>query len=482
MRPCGTLLALSFFCLTYLLLLGIYQPASAEDTKFRTEDIRSALTDFANAIDAPKTGLRDEADAALSHPAKRIGVVGPGGAHHAAMPDEFNALLNYARQIDAEQPQPISADRSGFHHGAYEDPAYSALRDFAAQLEGKDSNLILAQASKPRPAKSPPPAKPKAPARIDLGDSTFVGMQVCLGCHTRQAELFNVTLMGKIFRNPRNAAEGGGCEACHGPGAAHVKAVGCAACHGEGGITHSPGTPSLIGQDPQYLVPAMRAYVTGQRKHHVMRFVLSGVGTAELNEIADYYARQVPARAPTPLVGDPSAGKKATALCAGCHGEHGISIVPAWPSLAGQDAQYLADAIRAYKHGSRTKAITCAACHGEGGVSRIPGMPSLVGQDPEYLVPAMKAYVSGEREHGLMKALLSGVSEAELNNMALYYAGQPASRAHTPAIGNASAGKSCRRRVCRLSRRAGRQCNSRVAEPRRPGRAVSRRRDQCLQG
>jgi cytochrome c553 len=85
-------------------------------------------------------------------------------------------------------------------------------------------------------------------------------------------------------------------------------------------VTKRPGTPSLIGQDPQYLVPAMKAYVNGRRHHELMRSVLVGVGDAELHGIASYYARQVATRAETPLVGDPAAGRGAIGVCAGCHG------------------------------------------------------------------------------------------------------------------------------------------------------------------
>ena len=140
-------------------------------------------------------------------------------------------------------------------------------------------------------------------------------------------------------------------------------------------------------------------------------------------------------------VADASAGRAATALCAGCHGERGISVYPGWPSLAGQDAQYLAGAIKAYKNGSRNKSVACAGCHGEGGISRRPGIPSLVGLSPQYLVSAMKAYVAGQRKHGLMKALLSDVGEGELNDIALYYAQQTPARAETPPLGDPSAGK-----------------------------------------
>jgi cytochrome c553 len=46
--------------------------------------------------------------------------------------------------------------------------------------------------------------------------------------------------------------------------------------------------------------------------------------------------------------------KTAAAACAGCHGAEGVSSNPAWPSLAGQDARYLANALKAYKNGSRS--------------------------------------------------------------------------------------------------------------------------------
>ena len=286
-------------------------------------------------------------------------------------------------------------------------------------------------------------------------------------CHATQAASFAKTLMGRIKT---------GCETCHGPGSQHVKAVGCSGCHGEGGVSNRPGMPSLVGLEPQYLVSAMKAYVTGQRKHDLMRALLSGVNEAELNDIALYYARQVPARAQTPPVGDASAGKTATASCAACHGAQGVSVNPAWPSLAGQDAQYLADALKAYKHGSRNKSVGCAACHGEAGISKRPGMPSLVGLDPQYLVSAMKAYKTGQRKHELMKAMLSGVGEAELNNIALYYARQTPARAQTPAVGDPVGRKDCQCFVCRVPRRAGCQYKSRVAEPRRSGCAIPRRR------
>jgi len=397
--------------------------------------------------------------------------------------ESYSALRNFVQQIGAEQPKSASIGESKSVAYPHSDtPELLALRDYAQQIGIDDSGsssgpqLRMAEAdnafdalrglfgrqapqdpvpnttpnSAPDPAsksksRTAPRAAPKQPrqappayaAPVVVGH--LVGSKTCLGCHALQAASFGNTLMGRIGKSQPGKFD---CESCHGPGSEHVKAIGCASCHGEGGVTKRPGTPSLVGQDPQYLVPAMKAYVNGQRQHELMRSVLAGVGDAELHGIASYYARQVAARAETPLVGDPAAGRGAIGVCAGCHGEHGIAIVPAWPSLAGQDARYLADSMRAYQHGSRTKAIACAACHGAGGISRQAGMPSLVGQDPQYLVRAMKAYVDGERKHGLMTALLKGVSDSELRNMATYYAGQVSSRAQTPSLGDASAGKS----------------------------------------
>lgn len=42
-----------------------------------------------------------------------------------------------------------------------------------------------------------------------------------------------------------------------------------------------------------------------------------------------------------PLQGDAAAGKAKSSLCLNCHGEQGISIVPIFPNLAGQRAEYM---------------------------------------------------------------------------------------------------------------------------------------------
>ena len=53
--------------------------------------------------------------------------------------------------------------------------------------------------------------------------------------------------------------------------------------------------------------------------------------------------------------GDAAAGKAKAAVCAACHGPVGVSVNPAWPSLAGQQPVYLAKQIRLFRDGERVE-------------------------------------------------------------------------------------------------------------------------------
>jgi len=56
----------------------------------------------------------------------------------------------------------------------------------------------------------------------------------------------------------------------------------------------------------------------------------------------------------TSLAGDTAAGKSKAAICSGCHGSDGISANPLWPNLAGQKEVYLVNQLRAFRDGSRS--------------------------------------------------------------------------------------------------------------------------------
>lgn len=65
-----------------------------------------------------------------------------------------------------------------------------------------------------------------SPPAPSSGQSEYVGSETCVLCHPDQESRFKRTTMGQIFANPRTPAEKLGCEACHGPGKAHVDAGG----------------------------------------------------------------------------------------------------------------------------------------------------------------------------------------------------------------------------------------------------------------
>ena len=413
------------------------RPEAGVDTTIN----KISLTEINSALSGPTAGPTGEVDAgdnpvaALRHYVDRVASalpVAPTGdnadgatgriANSEFGNDSYARLRAFVGGIDRSQS---SQSRLKL---ADSDNALDALREFLNRHNNS---------APPDQPRTPPPTRPRVPlADLPVIPSNPVGSKVCLGCHGGVADTFSHTLMGRLQTQGRMQ-----CETCHGPGSAHVEAAGCASCHGDGGITTRAGFPSLAGQSPQYLVAAIKEYVSGTRRHALMRALLAGLSGAELDSIGSYYARQTPQRAQTPPIGDAASGRAAAGLCAGCHGDQGIAISAAWPNLAGQDAQALANALRAYKDGSRTKTIACAACHGERGISKTPGMPSLVGLSAQYLVTAMKEYATGQRKNAVMKALLAGVSDSELNGIAAYYAQQTPARAQTPLVGDPSAGK-----------------------------------------
>jgi cytochrome c553 len=198
-----------------------------------------------------------------------------------------------------------------------------------------------------------------------------------------------------------------------------------------------------------------------------MKSLIAGVGDADVSNVALYYALQKPARAGTRAAGDAAAGKEAAAACAGCHGNTGVAADPANPSLAGQDAQYLATATQAYKDGTRKdetmkgmaaalddRAIKniaafyaaqqpqapkvrkplslaelterCDRCHGINGNSIDPMVPAIAAQRADWLEQVLNTYHTGARKSTAMAAMTSVMSEAEVKELAAHYSRQNA--------------------------------------------------------
>jgi len=181
------------------------------------------------------------------------------------------------------------------------------------------------------------PGRPAEQRQIVI--ATHAGTQQCTTCHNPHSP--------KLFVAAAAPAPQAG-------NAAAGKAASCAGCHGGNGVSTNPAWPSLAGQQSAYLVETLKAYKTGARENAMMAATAKGLSDADMQNLAGYYATLKIKAATTAAAGqDLAAGKARTATCVACHGANGVSPNPAWPSLAGQQKDYMVAALKAYKDGSR---------------------------------------------------------------------------------------------------------------------------------
>ncbi len=68
---------------------------------------------------------------------------------------------------------------------------------------------------------------------------------------------------------------------------------------------------------------------------------------------------------------------------------------------------------------------TCAGCHGPmGNKPTVPGAPRLAGQQYEYLRQALAAYHNGSRQNPMMSAIAQPLTPNEIDDLAWYYSRQ----------------------------------------------------------
>jgi cytochrome c553 len=70
----------------------------------------------------------------------------------------------------------------------------------------------------------------------------------------------------------------------------------CAGCHGQKGVAGIADYPTIAGQYKSYLVHALKAYRDGKRANPIMSAQVQSLTDAQIEALADYYARQ-----PSPL-------------------------------------------------------------------------------------------------------------------------------------------------------------------------------------
>jgi cytochrome c553 len=70
----------------------------------------------------------------------------------------------------------------------------------------------------------------------------------------------------------------------------------------------------------------------------------------------------------------------------------------------------------------KAKSMTCAGCHGTNGISNNPMWPNLAGQKQAYLANSLYMYRDGRRKNAMMSAMAKNLTNADIANLAAYYA------------------------------------------------------------
>lgn len=161
-----------------------------------------------------------------------------------------------------------------------------------------------------------------------------------------------------------------------------VLAYTCLGCHGIDGYRNaypSYRVPRLGGQHADYIVAALQAYKTDSREHATMNAQAKTLSDQDMADLAAFFSGYNAVDAAAAVVDKP--GKEKATGCAGCHGANGVSPIPMYPTIAGQQA--------------------------------------------EYIVHALKQYRSGERQNAFMSGMAAPLSDADIAALAEFFAAQP---------------------------------------------------------
>lgn len=162
----------------------------------------------------------------------------------------------------------------------------------------------------------------------------------------------------------------------------------CAGCHGEQGISAMPNTPSLAGQLPTYTYKQLQDYKTGSRSNDMMAPLAAGLSDQDMADLAVWFGS-----------------------------------LPAPKNKAGKEPLKTAEQLVNQGDGKRT-VPSCFVCHGRNGEGEKMDIPALAGQQADYFAATLNAYKSGARHNDVysrMRLISQQLSDAEIRELAQYY-------------------------------------------------------------
>ena len=302
-----------------------------------------------------------------------------------------------------------------------------------------------------------------AVAEIAQDRPKFQGVAYCQSCHAAQFAQWSKGVhdgadIGKVVK----------CEVCHGPGGGRDPQQDY--INAATGPIHPDNLKLAIPTDTRALCTLCHERMPGRPPQQAQIAIEDHAGTQQCTLCHNPHSPRtfVGSFAAPEHPGDAAAGKAKAEMCAGCHGAEGVGVDLPGPTLAGQSEAYLAAALEAYKRGARSNPMMSpiAADLGDRDIQDIAalfrqpqmrrpaerrragraraqgrsvgmrGLPrserdqlliarrrTLLGQSKDYLSAALKAYASGARSHVVMSTLAKGVSDADAEKLAAYYAG-----------------------------------------------------------
>ncbi len=170
------------------------------------------------------------------------------------------------------------------------------------------------------------------------------------------------------------------------PGLKLFTAKTCSTCHGaDAASAIQPNYPNLAGQNAAYALAQLNDFADGKRTNGqsaVMTGIMAMVNADERKQLSDWLASL---ERPAVVLGEgPGKALYIAKGCMACHGMDGNTpIMPIYPKIAGQNAQYTYEQMKAIKDGARNNGQTAA-----------------------------------------MKGIMAGVSDAEMKQIADWLAGE----------------------------------------------------------
>ena len=129
------------------------------------------------------------------------------------------------------------------------------------------------------------------------------------------------------------------------------RATACQGCHGVAGVSSNPLWPNLAGQTAAYLESQLKKFKLGERKNATMNAMAEDLTETDIQNLAAYFA-SLPSKSAGADKALAAQGESKATMCMGCHGGK-LQGKGQFPSLAGQQPDYLAKQLRTFKNGER---------------------------------------------------------------------------------------------------------------------------------